>query len=558
MNIVSKILSQLQPQDEPTAAPAKAGTSSRNTTQQASPAGLNQPLLSFDSENTRPNAGGGLNTWTQAHAFEGTQIFGETGSGKTSGSGATIAVSFLRQGFGGLVLTAKTTDVYDWVDPKNGFLRQAGIDVRDPNKVVVIGEELTPNFSRPNQDEARPIDISKTFNFLDYEFRKTGEATFNLVQLFITALESGSQGNTGQEDAYWMDALRQLLTNTIQLVTLATHKLSLEDIHAVIQTAPQSREQAKSKRWQNESSTCWKMLETAEANVIKLNRDAQELGNAARISEARSKLRSFRQIANYWLLDFAGLADRTRSVIVSTFTAKVTGLTRWPLFDLLCTGALGDDTFVDIVSATRNGKVVIVNLPVKRYTEVGRFAQILIKTVWQRGIERHPDPTHPVFLWADESQFFATREDVLFQTTARSSGCATVYLTQNICNYYAMMPGKDPKSATDALLGNLATKIFHANGDPTTNDWAERVFGKTVQYLGTKGTTVGGENVNVSDTKQQSLLPIVPAMDFTQLKKGSLENGLIVEGLVFQGGRQWTGEGAKYNCLRSSFRQFKS
>jgi len=40
-------------------------------------------------------------------AFEGIHIFGGLGSGKTSGSGQTIAHSFLRSGFGGLVLTAK-------------------------------------------------------------------------------------------------------------------------------------------------------------------------------------------------------------------------------------------------------------------------------------------------------------------------------------------------------------------------------------------------------------------------------------------------------------------
>jgi hypothetical protein len=39
--------------------------------------------------------------WTVGDAFEGTVIFGATGSGKTSGSGQALAKSFLKAGFGG-------------------------------------------------------------------------------------------------------------------------------------------------------------------------------------------------------------------------------------------------------------------------------------------------------------------------------------------------------------------------------------------------------------------------------------------------------------------------
>jgi hypothetical protein len=45
--------------------------------------------------------------WKVRDAFEGTIIFGANGSGKTSGSGETILASFMRNGFGGLVLSMK-------------------------------------------------------------------------------------------------------------------------------------------------------------------------------------------------------------------------------------------------------------------------------------------------------------------------------------------------------------------------------------------------------------------------------------------------------------------
>ena len=52
--------------------------------------------------------------WTIADACEGTQIFGAAGSGKTSGSGQAIAKAMLRNGFGGLVLTAKPDERMLW------------------------------------------------------------------------------------------------------------------------------------------------------------------------------------------------------------------------------------------------------------------------------------------------------------------------------------------------------------------------------------------------------------------------------------------------------------
>lgn len=89
----------------------------------------------------------------------------------------------------------------------------------------------------------------------------------------------------------------------------------------------------------------------------------------------------------------------------------------------------------------------------------------------------------PVFLWADESQYFVTSEDMIFQQTARSRRAATVFLTQNISNYYAMLDARNAHTTTDSLLGNLQTKIFHAQGDPAINEWAERIFAKERQRL---------------------------------------------------------------------------
>ena len=54
------------------------------------------------------------NYWSLNDAFQGVQVFGATGSGKSSGSGQALARAFLDSNMGGLVLTAKTDEVHAW------------------------------------------------------------------------------------------------------------------------------------------------------------------------------------------------------------------------------------------------------------------------------------------------------------------------------------------------------------------------------------------------------------------------------------------------------------
>jgi len=61
---------------------------------------LDFPLLNWGDKDGRMD-------WATSNAVEGVQIFDCIGSGKTSGSGRTLALKYLSVGFGGLVLTVK-------------------------------------------------------------------------------------------------------------------------------------------------------------------------------------------------------------------------------------------------------------------------------------------------------------------------------------------------------------------------------------------------------------------------------------------------------------------
>lgn len=444
--------------------------------------------------------------WTIRDACEGTQIFGATGTGKSSGSGRTIAIAMLLARFGGLVLTAKPEDCALW----QGYVRETG---READLIIV-----------------QPCGQFHC-NILRYEHEHTrgGAPTFNLAALLRIAMEGGRERES-TTDPYWEDAVNQLIVNAIDTQLLATDSVSLPGIAKVIRTAPTRRTDVQSPMWRDKS-LCWKYLTLAQERAL----DA-------------ASMQDLEETANYWCLDHAGLADRTRSVVVSSFTSKATTILRRPLRALFCNDA--PDTFSPADS--HRGKIIVLNLPIKEYGEAARFAQVIFKTAWQRATERREvtPSTPPVFLWADESQYFVTSQDVQFQQTARSKLAATVYLTQNISSYYAAMPARAGHAATDSLLGNLQTKIFHAQGDPATNEYAERLFAKEIQTLRSSGIT--SDSV-VSRNTQESYQPVVPANVFTTLRKGGPENNRIIDGVIFQAGRRWDSSGAHY--LLAQFRQ---
>ncbi len=443
--------------------------------------------------------------WTVSDAFEGTQIFGATGSGKTSASGAAIQERFLKLGFGGLVLTVKNDDREQWTNPKWGACARAN----RMNDLIILEKNG-----------------AHVFDFLEYELQRKGPGageTAELARLFSTVLESEGKGSTNNSDPYWNRAMKQLLTNAIEFSRLATGRVSLTVLSTVVHEAPLSHEETQAEDW-------------------------QALVRAARASAKTDiQKRDLDMTLNYFNREFPRLNDKTRSSIISVFTSMADDLLRGVVGQIFSGGK-----FSFTPEDSHAGKIILIDLPVKEHGDVGRFAQMLVKYIWQRAAERRDknSPMRPLFLWSDESQELLTAHDATFQTSARSSAVATVYLTQNKPNYHAKLgSGQQGEAATDSLLGNLVTKIFHANGDPTTNEWAERVIGKKRQSKSGGSVSDGKTTTNWGEITE----PAVPAREFTMLRKGGIANGRQVDGIIFQTGRIWEETGENY--IRAVFEQ---
>jgi hypothetical protein len=241
------------------------------------------------------------------------------------------------------------------------------------------------------------------------------------------------------------------------------------------------------------------------------------------------------------------------------FSTLAEGLMRGKMRELFCEGT--SICPEDVIA----GRIVVVDLPVKEWSEVGRMAAVLWKYCLQKSIERRSDNgdgmARPVFIWADECQHFTSRYDPLFQATARSSRAASVYLTQNYPSLAAALGGgPDGKAMTDSLLGNMGTKVFHANSDRETNHFAADLVGKRVQALRSTGLgssmSVGSQasvGSSLSRGRSEHVDYEIQPMEFSTLRKGGPENGHEADALVFQNGRIWGATGRTWQKV--AFRQ---
>jgi len=462
--------------------------------------------------------------WTIGNAVEGTAIFGATGSGKTSGSGAAIARAFLSAGFGGLVLTAKPGEVELW----RAYCRATGRE----NDLVVFGPE------QPHR-----------FNFIDYEVQRKGRGAglcANLAALLgevQEVAERGTGGGSGREDeGYWKRASRQLCINLMELSIQSLGRVSIPELYRLVVSAPTSPEQMRSAEWKAKS-VCYQCLSKAQDK-----------------EKTPVQGQDFELVVDYFLFEYPQLSDKTRSVIVSTLTSTIDVLNRGIARELL--SGTSNVTPEDCHA----GKIIALDLPVKEFAETGQFVQVLWKSAFQRAVERRnlSESARPVFLWADEAQFFVTSQDSHYQTTCRAARAATVYLSQNLSNYLHALGGEHSRPAVDSLMGNLNTKLFCANGDPVTNEWAASLAGKSRQFFTNSSTShqsddwLGNltgfrDNAHTSAGMSEQNDYDVPPSAFTTLRTGGAAHSHQVDAIAVQSGRRFNATGKTW--MPVTFRQ---
>ncbi|MBE7172367.1 MAG: TraM recognition domain-containing protein [Williamsia sp.] len=475
--------------------------------------------------------------WTIRNAVEGVQIFGGIGSGKTSGSGRFIALKYLNAGFGGLVLTAKPDEKETWEE----YCRQTN---RQDDLVILSPEH------------------ENHFNFLEYESTSTdGRKSFveNIVQVLKTVIRaSEAKAGTRNDDPFWEDSLDMLMLNIVELCLIAYGKVSVQLLYDIAQTLPKKdapkSEGEKLNAFAKASSTASNNITrqvlhyeeslTEEQRILLTESPSYEEDLCEILPDARA----LKFVDQFFLESFFNLSDKTRSIIDFSFSGFLFSLLREPVFSLFCQHP-STVTPEDCL----NGKIILVDLPVKRYHKVGRNCQILFKYIWQRAMEKRQIKKNdrPVFLWADEAQHFLHEYDADYQATARSSRIATVYISQNLPNYYANMGGDKSNYRVKSFLGTLGTKIFHSNADIETNRYASELIGDAY-FEDTSKTAAMAGNMSLSRTRNIKLDKLIRPEDFAKLKNGGPLNSFKVEGYMHLQSHLLNGE---TNYLKMKFDQ---
>ena len=442
---------------------------------------LTMPLLQMGSKDA----------WTIRNSFSGLAIFGQTDSGKTSGSGRTVALKFLKSGFGGLICCAKKTEADLW----RSYLKE-------------VGRESDGRFFSAESD--------LRFNFINHESSTSNlDYVENLVNLLVDVASIKRSGDGGANQAFWRAEKLKLCRNAISLLLLAERPIEIRSLYDLIASSPRTLEQAKSADWRARSEL-YNLLKAAS----KFNGEHPELT----------------LVDHYFTQERVQIHGGTRGTIEAEFTGTFDPLRRGKIGELF--GASTNITPKDIM----DGRVVVVDISTDIWREIGQLSNVIWTQMFQREVDRRtfiPGETRPVFLWQDEAQNFTVESDAVFASAARSKGCASVKITQGLPAYLDAY-GKDGRHKVDALLGAHTTKFFHRNDCAETNTWASKLIAKDTVYRRSMSNSgaQGSMNTTISQMEEESC----PAKTFLGLKNGGPENKRIVEAVIFESGRLFNGD----------------
>lgn len=470
--------------------------------------------------------------WSVGDAFEGTQIFGTNGSGKTSGSAAHIAEAMLREGYGGVVLTAKEDELRRWLS----YAKRTG---REKDVVVIPGKDA---LGRPRR-----------FNFLAYVLHlNPAVSSTDLAEILVAAARSNR--SKAQFEAYWEGRMMLVASKLIDIARAAASP-TISTLRELLSAATDTG----SGRWKDYIGRIHKLRRAAGVEV-----EPEAMANARWHFEQRLISVPERQREGFVDPFFMLLATFEEPIVRDLFDPR-------PSADAASAADVYDDDYSALFdpevapdSCYKREKVIIVNLPTNVWREVGKAAQIIYKQVWQYAMrarfsflanpEHDPDfvpaDHRPVFFFADEAQQFSVPSDVEFQQFARSARIATVYITQSLSNYTSELGYE----RAHALLANLQTKFFHSNGDPPTNAYAVDLIGETTDprvrfedhwYRDKRDISRRETRIKYDREDKGTVSRRLRTGDFTTLQKGSDEQGKIIDAILFQAGRTWKGNGLR-------------
>ena len=275
--------------------------------------------------------------WTLQDAVNGVQIFGGIGSGKSSGSGKTIAHAFLKANYGGLILTSKVSETIRWLEYGKKRNRLKDIIVFAERYALKEYKEKYPELDTTPQ----------YFNPITYENTRPkeqgGGKTKNIVDLFLSIIRMGNRisgsGGGSSSDPFWDLALERLMTAAINLLKFALKgdegnpnnpsekfALNVTNLAKIVRHAPKQEEKKEEnqdkKQINAEEEFIWDCMGYAKEYI---NQKEQKILSLSPLDDAYrdfiGEKEAYNLAINYFLYDFRVMPKDTRGSIAETFYA---------------------------------------------------------------------------------------------------------------------------------------------------------------------------------------------------------------------------------------------
>jgi hypothetical protein len=410
----------------------------------------NAPLLRLNASDTL----------TLRQAYEGIHVFGAPGSGKTSGSGQTLARAFIRAGMGGLVLCSKPSEIERW--------QQYAAENGRENSVFIFDRE-------------------QGFNFIEYALHRYGvDSITNVVGILMRVLDDArkARGKSGDDNSpFWDESIEEILKHAIPVLYSATGTVTIQGILDFAIHAPVGAEK-------------WKEV----AKNIEGNPTALALRTMSAAPLHPLPPEECKRMVSFWMTgEWQKHDDRTRGNILSSLTSRLGLFRHGMLRNCFC----GKTTWIPEMMF--HGCITIAGIPVQANETEGRLAQMVLKYMTQLAVEsrnalpeRHRE--RPIFIWVDEAHRFISVKDEQFLAECRESRCCCCFLSQGLPSYYAALGERETKRV-DGLIGKFSTQLFHQNGCHHTNEFASKIIGRGLQMRRTVGQN---RSTSHSTTKGQS------------------------------------------------------
>ncbi len=271
---------------------------------------------------------------------------------KSTGSLAQILIAMLQAGYGGVLFTCKPQDTKTY----HSLCEQCGRG----KDVIVFGPGT-----------------GLRFNALDAELRRIDRGagqTQSVVTLLMSLQELSQRGNSGQggeENPFWQRTTLQYTRNTVDLLVLAKGAINTGDLYRIMISAPTSFEQLQSEEWRKQSYCIQCICEADDKTKDPSKRADLEL------------------VTDYFLNEWPGLAERTRSIIQTSLTSMLDVLNRGVVRDMTSGSS---NVWPEMVL---DGSIFIIDLPIKLFGDVGVFVQGQWKYCIQQMLERRDTSHNP-------------------------------------------------------------------------------------------------------------------------------------------------------------------